>query len=108
MSDLGSPLVVYTALAYCDTALEHEVRLITDGHRAYAYGTRYGATDCPAISRNDANLIRVDCGQDVNGEERCTGQVRLDLGAGDWISATSEEGAEALDLLKRYGQVISQ
>lgn len=102
---------VATAVAYCDSKYEHEVRVITEGETAYAYGTGPAGVDVPAVSGlaptatevpTGGAVLEAACPQTVGGEP-CTGHVRWVLTADDY-AAPMPEGFRRL--LAAYGARI--
>lgn len=80
-------MVVFTDLAHCDGPRAHEVRMVTDGAWAYAYGTHHGAVDCPPALR-DGTTLTVACNQPVRGDEPCPGYVTFSIDVpGTWTAA---------------------
>lgn len=75
------PLVVFRDVAYCGR--DHEVTMITDGHRAYARGD---TTDCGPVLRDGTTLV-VDCGQPLYDDEPCDSRVEFRLDSeGTWTA----------------------
>lgn len=104
MTALGAPLVVYSAIAICDNRHDHEARLITDGHRAYAYGIEPGATDAAPVARWDTGAYEATCRQPTPHDgDPCDGALTWEPTEGDWNA-----DAESLDLLARYGQPVQR
>lgn len=94
-------LVLVDVLRYCDTAQEHEVRIITDGLRAYAPGATTEAGPGWRVSTQ----IGLTCGQPVRDDQPCDGSVYVDLAEpGVWVAATPE----AERLLTAYGQELDR
>lgn len=90
MSTTTAPIVLADETLYCDGNPEHEVRIVTDGHKAYAYGTDRGGVDDLGICR-DGVLITIDCGQPGYADEPCSGRLVLDLtAAAVWEPAEGE------------------
>jgi hypothetical protein len=82
----AAQLVLVDVVRYCDTAAEHEVRVLTDGHRAYAYGQ---TTDTPTAWRLGSEVTIV-CGQPGRADHACEGTVTVDLTEpGIWEPATA-------------------
>jgi hypothetical protein len=95
-----SPVVLADDTLVCDGPGSHEIRVITDGRKAYAYGLARGASDAGPAHR-DGVVITVDCNQPGRDDEPCSGQVRLDLtAAAVWVDA-----APLLDLF-RFGSEV--
>lgn len=104
MTALGAPLVVYSAITLCSAGHDHEARLITDGHRAYAYGIERGATDAGPVSRWDTGAYEATCGQPTEGDgDPCAGTLTWEPAEGDWST-----DAEAIAIVAKYGERIEQ
>lgn len=103
-TNLGAPLALFTATDLCDKRGQHELRLITDGHRAYAYSTEHGGTDSPSAWR-DGSTVVVVCGQPTPHDgDPCDGEARFDLATPiAWVPAEGDD----LGYLLAHGQVIA-
>lgn len=119
----GTLLLVFDALAECPSCATM-LRLVTDGARAYAAGT----TDALGVERDGAAMV-VTCGELVatcglfhgtacrfdHHNERCAEAVTVLLGDdgrqvdsptwGGWTAA--DTNPEAVDLLARYGELVT-
>lgn len=94
----AAPLVVFSDTAICDGPVEHEVRLITDGRRAYAYGIHPQGCDAEPWARNGTRVTAVCC-QPAPHREECEGIAYFDLSTeGTWTA-----DPEALSLLTVHG-----
>lgn len=104
MTPLGSPLVVFSDLALCD-GRQHEVRLITDGTRAYSYSEGHDLR----LARRTGTQIIVSCRVPDSGDEECHGEATFALDTpGVWIVGTEGDGPEALALLDAHGEAIDR
>lgn len=98
------PLAVFSDVTHCDGPRGHELRIISDGTTAYAYGTEHGAVDCDPVSRDGVTLI-VDCGQpDRRDDTPCVGRAWFSIDtAGTWTADPT-----ARRLLTQYGQQVQR
>ncbi len=97
---LASALFVFTGEGTCSAKHEHEVEIISDGSRAYAFG-QYEAG---AIYRGEGSILTVACGQPLpHSEEPCEGEVVFDLSTpGSW---SAQRGEAPLEF---YGQPVQR
>jgi hypothetical protein len=94
-------LVLVDTVRYCDTKHQHEVHVLTDGGRVYAYGQ---VTDADAGSRYGTE-ITVTCGQPGIDDVACEGTVTVDLAEdGIWEAATPARAG----LLDQFGTAVDQ
>lgn len=73
---LANPLVVVDDITTCDRA-DHDIRVITEGNIAYAYGLGHGGVDAGTGSR-DGTEVRFACQQPHHGQP-CDGEVVVRL-----------------------------
>jgi hypothetical protein len=86
---VGSPIVVQSQTALCDKLGNHELTLLTDGFRAYAFG---GTTDAAYIALDqNARCWTVTCGQPDAEDEPCTGESLFQMVEGTWRAPTDAE-----------------
>lgn len=104
MTALGTILTVVDAVAYCDSSSEHESRVITDGHRVYAYATGYQGVD-HGTGWRVGTIVALTCQQPDRHDEPCGGGIEVDLASTD--TPWSADSAAILDLAT-YGQQVDQ
>lgn len=98
-------------IATCDRLAEHEVRVVTDLAKAYAFGEGTTGTDVDAVElvnandlgdRGDARYLRLTCGQPLAHDEECDGTVIVAVD--DLRPATADE----LGWLRKHGTAVER
>lgn len=93
-------LAVCVTVANCNAKYEHEVRIITDGTRAYAYGAE---TDSATGHRPDGTVITLTCGQPLHDDVPCAGEVTIDLAEDTWTADPTDRR-----YLNDYGTAVDR
>lgn len=94
----GGPLAVLRAVAACQEGHQgHDLDLITDGVKGYAWG----ATSDAVIVRREGTILVATCNQPDSDEQPCDHEVRFELDLPCWTSEPA-----ALDMLAAYGARI--
>lgn len=84
-----APLVVYRDTVICDGPRPHEVTLVTDCARGYAFGND---TDAEILERDGTEII-VRCEQTAPHREVCDGHARFNLDTeGTWTADPDARG----------------
>lgn len=97
---LGDRLVVVDVTATCDTRHEHQSRIITDGHTAYAAGIGpIGVDHGPGWRESDT--VFFTCQQPDRYDEPCGGTIEVPLTG--WTG-----DVQAIEVLTAYGQEVDQ
>lgn len=97
------PLAVFADVAPCDGPRSHELRIVSDGARAYAYGTAHDATDCGTVLRSGV-LLTVDCNQPDADDVPCPGRVQFSIDtAGTWTADPTSRR-----LLAEHGEAVER
>lgn len=102
-TNLGPRLVCFADTGICDGKGEHDIRIWTDGHVAYAI---VGETEEECLVSRDLNQIEVTCGatrEGLNGSGlvHCGGHARFDLTDEAWTA-----DARAVGMLNSYGEAL--
>lgn len=95
MTNLAPPVTVYRNTMDCG---DHEITLIADGTRAYAYGDETDAS----VSHREGTRIWVTCGQPMSNDDPCQISLGFDLTeAGSWTT-----DPDAIRWVVKYGQAV--
>jgi hypothetical protein len=102
---LGEPLAIFDDVALCDRR-DHELRLVTDGQRAYVYplSSHAQVSEDTTCSRVGVTLTaRCPVAMGLGESEQCDGEVSWRIDRECWTS-----DADSRRLLAAYGRNVEQ
>lgn len=100
---LGKPLAVYSDVAVCDARWPHEVTIVTDGTKAYAFGKVTDAGPVGRVKTTITATCKQPPGYDLNASP-CDGTVTWDFAAeGCWTA-----DPEAINTLTEFGEEMDR